>query len=138
MADYSITAASVVPPSGASLSSGTEVFGETVTQGMPVYKKASDKKIYKAKASTQAEAKAVGVAVVSGSAGQPAIYITGGIFPIGATIPAGTEVHVSGAAYGGIAPNTDYATGHWCTPLGVGDGAGNLDMTIHATAIQHA
>lgn len=138
MADLSITVASVLAAANAPKSSDqTYVWGEAVTRGMSVYRNA-DGKFYRAKATTAILAAAVGIALVDGATGQPAIYQTGGSIAIGATGVAGTIYVVSAANFGGIAPWADIATGNFVTILGVGDGAGNIALSLNPTGIAHA
>jgi hypothetical protein len=140
VADLSITATSVLPDTGASIQTvaGT-VFGEAVTAGQAVYRKAADSKIYKAKGGTDpAVASSIGIALNGGAAGQPAVYQNGGPIAIGASTAAGTPYHCSGANFGGIAPYGDLTTGNYVTLLGYGDGAGNINMIVKPTGIQHA
>lgn len=70
MANYTITAANVVPSAAAIKSLGTA--GETITPGMPVYLKSSDGRLWKADADASLETATVaGIALNVASAGQP-------------------------------------------------------------------
>lgn len=118
MADLTITAASVVWVSGSSPI--LAVFGETITAGMSVYIKASDSRLWKAQADgTSAEATAVGIALLGGSAGQMGLYA-----PVGATINIGattvkTTTYLVSAAAGGVCPQADISTpGHYHSRIG--------------------
>lgn len=117
--DLSVTAASVVPGSGALLSTGTA--GEALTAGQAVYQKASDSKWYKAdcNSATAEVRKATAIAVVGAAAGQPAVVQRGGQITIGATVAAGTVYYLSGTA-GGIRPAADNTTGDYPQVIGMG------------------
>lgn len=140
MSDIAVTAANVLPGTGAVTPfKASDVFGEAVTAGMAVYRKASDNKIYKAVANaTSAEAACIGIARNGGSAGQPAIYQSGGVIAIGGTTVAGTIYCASAANAGGICPWGDLASTNLVTIIGVGDGSGNIKMNINASAVPHA
>lgn len=136
MADLVITAPSVVQGSGAVVPPPL-IAGEAITQGQPVYQLNSDKKVYKAKSDTTAHAAAVGISLVSVSAGQPCSFQSAGTITIGATTVAGRAYYVSNTA-GGVQPVADLATTYITTILGHGDGAGGIALGINATTIIHA
>jgi predicted transcriptional regulator len=117
-ADLSVTAASVVPGSGAVLETATA--GEALTAGQFVYKKAADGKWYKADCnSATAEVRvASGVAVNGAAAGQPVVVQKSGAITIGATMTAGVVYYLSGTA-GGIRPVADNTTGDYPQVLGM-------------------
>lgn len=120
MADLVITVASVAPGSNPTYFKDN-VAGETITAGMPVYLKAADQKWYKAKASvTIAEASVRGVSLHGALANQPLVVQSGGQVTIGATIAAGVFYYCSAAAFGGICPVADLASGNFVTALGYG------------------
>ncbi len=121
MADLSITAALVVPVADVNgnvspLFPNLGVAGETITQGMPVYRKASDGLLYKAIITTEATAECVGIALASVSAGQSLPYWSEGDINLGATLVRATTYIVSVNA-GGIAPNVDLASSSYLTYL---------------------
>jgi hypothetical protein len=103
MTDISITAANVLPGAGASLETGTA--GEALTAGQAVYKKAADKKWYKADCnSATAEVRVASAIVCTGSAaGQPVVVQKGGPITIGGTVANGIVYYLSGTP-GGIRP----------------------------------
>lgn len=141
MADISITPGSVLPGTSAvtSVPGTTDVYGETVTAGMAVYLKVSDKKIYKALANgTAAQAAHIGIARIGGSAGQPAIWQSGGTIAIGGTTVAGTIYCLSKNNAGGIGPWADLAATNYVSIVGVGDGLGNIVQGINNTGVLHA
>lgn len=129
MADLTITAASVVPDDGFSYVDG--VFGETVTAGQPVYKKASDGLYYKADANGAGTEIWVvaGIALNGGAVNQPGRIMTGGTLTIGATVAIGT-IYVLSATAGGIAPSTDLASGWKTSILGVASTVAKLAVKI--------
>jgi hypothetical protein len=125
-ADLSVTAASVLPGSGAISKVGTA--GETVTAGQPLYQKAADLKWYKADCnSATAEVRVAKAFALSGaSAGQPVVVQTSGQITVGATMTAGVVYYLSGTA-GGIRPVADNTTGDYPQVLG---------MAISTTVLQ--
>lgn len=129
MADLSITAADMIPASGASLGNGTA--GATITQGQAVYLDASTGTIKLADANlSAAAAAAVGISVSSAVAGQPVVYQRGGDLGFGAILTAG-KIYVLSATAGGIAPAADLASGWKTTILGVATTTSNLAMHLH-------
>lgn len=139
MADLAPTAANVVKTSD-TIFGASATYGETVTAGMAVYKKTSDGLLYKADANvTTAEAKVVGIAMNSGSAGQPASYATGGSITLGAVTAgaAGVPVALSTTA-GGLAPDGDIASTNYYTFIGIMTSATVLKLGILVTDITHA
>lgn len=138
MSDLTVTAASVKPGSSTSAITKNGTYGETVTAGQAVYLNSSDSLYYKAECdSTSAKATAVGIAMNSGSANQPATILTKGSCTIGATVAVGT-VYVVSATAGGIAPTTDLASTNYVTVLGVGDSPATLNINILASGAQKA
>jgi hypothetical protein len=110
MADITITAANVVPASGATIPVGTA--GETITAGKALYLKASDSRLWLAQCDgTAAEAAVVGIALSGASAGQPLPYVTAGTMNIGGTTSK-ADVYCLSATAGGIAPQADLTSGH--------------------------
>jgi hypothetical protein len=118
MADLTITAASVLPGSGAVIQTGTA--GEALTAGQALYQKAADSKWYKADCnSATAEVRvAKAIALTGSAAGQPVEVQTGGQITIGATLTAGTVFYLSGTA-GGIRPVADNTTGDYPQTIGM-------------------
>ena len=108
-------------------------FGETVTQGMPVYKSTSDSKYYKADADTLAAAKAEAIALTPGTADSYGLIALPSNTPglalvnVGATLTAG-QVYVVSTTAGGIAPYSDLASGDYVTILGVATTTALLDL----------
>ena len=120
MADLSITAASV-KSTGASPRISRVLFGETITQGQALYRKASDGEYYKADADagTDEAAEVAGVALTPGGDGEYGYVVTQGDVAIGATVTVG-EIYVLSGTAGGICPEADLASGDRVTVIGVG------------------
>lgn len=130
MADLTITAANVVPGTGARIVQGTA--GATITAGQVVYKDASDSDKYKladCDSATAAVRGAVGIALNGASAGQPVSVIVGGQVTIGATIAAGVAYYLS-ATPGGICPVADLGSGDYPLILGMGVSTTVLDVDL--------
>ena len=135
MADLTITAANVVKGATAKVLQGT--YGATVTAGQTVYADAADNGRFKpadADAATAAARATAGIALNSGSAGQPADIQTDGLITIGGTVTVG-EIYVQSATPGGIAPAADLVTGDSVTVLGVGVSASQIDLNIHRSGV---
>lgn len=134
MADATITAANVVPSASATLVKVT--FGEAVTQGQPVYKKASDGLYYKADGNDSTKIPVAGIACSAVSANQPGVICTDDpAFTPGFTIAAG-DVYILSATAGGVAPVADYATGSYFTTLmyGIGNNQAKIAITTSGVA----
>lgn len=130
MADFSITATSVIPSSSANIQKGTA--GGTITAGMPVYKDSSDSnKIKPADADADASSNAVGIAVTGAASGQVVYYVTNdSALELGlADSDVGKPLFVSTTA-GGICPWEDLATGDYATFLGMVSTGGTVKMNI--------
>jgi hypothetical protein len=113
MADVAITAANVVPVSGAAIQSGTA--GVAITAGQLVYNDSSTSTIKLCHAVTSlATASCVGVAIDNAAANQPVSYQNGGDITIGGTLTQGEPYFTSGTNAGGLAPKADLAT-NWMT-----------------------
>lgn len=124
MADYSITAASILAADDDTQIS-TGIFGETITAGQVVYRSTTDRRWYKADADTATTAPAVGIAINGGAAGQPGSIVTAGNLTTNSTGTAGAVVVVSTTA-GGLAPVADLGSGDYVTVVGVFTSATNL------------
>lgn len=119
MADLSITAASVVPGSGAKEETG--IAGESITAGQVVYKDSADNKFKLADTDSATAAARIpyGIALHAASANQPLTVLTSGSITIGATIAAATPYFLSGTA-GAICPYADVASGDYTCLIGMG------------------
>lgn len=130
MADLTITAANVSLTSDGNVSTMKVVYGETITQGMPIYRKTSDSKYYKTDANTEvATSQAIGIALTPGIADEYGMVISQGPVDIGATLTVGETYVVSGTA-GKIAPIGDLTTGDWVCILGIAETASKLLLKI--------
>lgn len=117
MADLTVTAASVLPSTGALTDRG--IAGGTITAGMTVYK-AADGTIVAADAdsATALARTPIGIALNSASAGQPVDYQTSGLIIPGATMTAGVTYYQSGTA-GGICPLADVGASEYLCIVGI-------------------
>lgn len=135
MTNIAITAANVVKSSNAKIASGT--YGATVTAGQVVYADSADGgrlKLADADSATAAARVPVGIALNSGSAGQPADIQTEGRVTIGGTVVVGT-IYVLSATAGGIAPAADLVTGDYVSVLGIGVSASQIELNIHSSGV---
>lgn len=141
MADLTVTANSVVPVADVngnttSLFPAQGIAGEAITQGQPVYRKASDGKLYKADANvTSAEAEALGIALSAGASGQYITYWSEGTINLGATLVVGT-IYIVSVNAGGIAPISDLATSSWVTILCYAETTSVAKMLLTVTGVQ--
>ena len=119
MADLTITAANVVPGTGAKKRTGTA--GTTITAGQTVYLDATDNKykLYDADSATAAVRALAGIALNGAANGQPLTVQYEGNITIGATVAAGV-IYVGSDTAGGIMPAADIETGDYVTVIGVG------------------
>jgi len=107
MANYTITAASVLASTSASKTRG--VAGETITQGMPVYRDSGTGLLLKASADDLNAAQVVGIALSASSLNQPLFYcIADPAFTHGlsGSVPA-TVVVLSDNLGGALCPQAD-------------------------------
>lgn len=120
MADLTVTAASVVPGTGAILEKMTA--GAAITAGQTVYKDASDSnkaKLFDADSATAAARVFYGIAVCNAASGQPVVVQTAGNLTIGATVAVGVAYYASDTP-GGICPFADLEAGDYPTIIGIG------------------
>ena len=132
MADLTITAASVLPGTGAVIEKGTA--GATITAGQVVYLDEATTGEYLLADTDSATAAARvprGIALNSASDGQPLSIIKSGPVTIGATIAAGVAYYLSGTA-GGICPVADVASNDYPSILGMGSSTTVLQVDIQA------
>lgn len=136
MADLSITAAQVLPGTGAKYFDGTA--GATITAGDLCYYDTSAGTVKLADANDSATTATVaGIALNGASAGQPVKLQTAGTITIGAgaSITAG-EIYVASATAGGICPEGDLAAGHYVSMIGVGDASDGIVMEINNSGVE--
>jgi len=137
MANLTITAGSVGIKSQISKSLLYIVqYGETVTNGQPVYLKASDGKYWLAATDTAAEAACVGVALTGGAAdGWGIIAISGASINVGATLTV-SEIYAIGSTDGTIAPESDLTTSaKFPCVLGYATAADTLVLNIQTSGV---
>lgn len=133
MADLALVDTATVP-------GGTEqkiVAGEALVAGTPIYKKAADKKAYKADANATVDtANCIGVTTNNAAAGQTVSYLpNGNDITVSAVMTVGVVYAVSAAA-GKICPVADLVSGCWVTILGVAKTTSLLPLRINATGVQ--
>lgn len=139
MADLTQTPANVAPGS-LNLRTKPVTYGETIAQGMPLYKSTTDQKYYKASAGTLAASKAEAIAMSAGVADGPGVVAipstTDGVslINIGATLTVG-QIYVVSATAGAIAPYSDLVSTKFVTVLGVAISATLLDLRCLASGI---
>lgn len=129
MADLVITAASVVPGSGAKTE--TKTAGATITAGQVVYLDSADNKFKLADtdSGTAAARSPYGIALHGASANQPLTAQTSGLITIGAAVTAGVFYYLSGTA-GGICPVADVAAGDYPCIVGVATSASLMKVQL--------
>lgn len=131
MADYSVTAASVVKTANTAISEG--IAGATITAGMAVYIDTSDSsKLKGCDADVSASSVCAGIALHGASDGQPLKYATSGNLTFNAAFTAGANVCVS-TTVGGLAPYADLLTGDFITTIGIATSTTNLKILINAS-----
>ena len=136
MADLSITAADVTAVAGAvSVYYGTA--GVTIAAGDAVYVDTAASNVLKlAQADgTALEATVKGIAMCSGSAGQPITVATGGDIDIGATLTVAL-IYVLSAAAGKICPSADIASSSYMSLVGLATAADNLKLVITNSGVE--
>ncbi len=136
MADVTITAASVIPASGAVLEAGTA--GGSVAIGDSVYKDASDSNQWKqADSDAAASAVAKGIALNSAEDEQTIMVCTDGPLALGtaACVSIGTPYVVSSNA-GGIAPFSDMGSDDYITHLGIATVNTGITLSIQSSGVQ--
>lgn len=126
MADLTITAANVLKSAAAGQTSG--VAGASITQGQLVYVDTSDSnKLKLADADVSASSFVAGVALTAAAAGQPIVYLTRGVYTVGATVAVGTAYYVSTTS-GAICLESDLSSGDFATFIGFGVSTTQIDF----------
>lgn len=121
MADLTVTAASVLAGTNATITRG--IAGATITAGQAVYLDETTTGEWlladsdSATAAVRGSAR-FGIALNGASDGQPLSVQTGGNITIGATVVAGVAYYLSDTP-GGICPFADLATGDYVTLVGI-------------------
>jgi hypothetical protein len=134
MADLVITAASVLPGSGAKTVEGTA--GASVTAGQVVYldSSANSYKLADCNSATAAVRSPAGIALHASATGQPLAVATAGPVTIGATLTAGVAYYLSGTP-GGIRPVADNTTGDYPVILGIATSTTVLNVKIQEAGV---
>lgn len=135
MVDIVITAANVVPGTGAKIEHGTA--GATVTAGQVVYLDSASTGKYLLADNNSATAAARsprGIALHGASLNQPLAVQTEGPITIGATVTAGVAYYLSDTP-GGIGPVADLLTGEYPTVLGMATSTTVLNLKIQASGV---
>ena len=129
MADLTITAASVVPGTDASVKGGRA--GEAIAAGKVVYLDSATKtwKLADNDAVLAESHKAVGIALNGASLNQPIDVQISGSITIGATLVAGTDYYLS-ATPGGICPRSDLGAGKAVCLIGLAASTTVLNVGI--------
>jgi hypothetical protein len=132
MADLSITAASVVAGSGATIDRSHNA-GAAITAGQVVYLESSSStyKLADCNSATAEVRTPAGIALNGAASGQPLAVCTKGSVTIGATLTAGVAYYLSGTA-GGIRPVADNTTGDYPALIGMASSTTALVVNIQA------
>jgi hypothetical protein len=143
MADISQTAANVASGSG-SLKTELVQYGESVTQGMPLYQSSTDSKYYQcdandgiAKAACKRIALTPGTTDTYGVVAVPSTTSGKALINLGATLAVGTMYAVS-ATKGGIAPIADISSTQFVTAIGFAVSASLLDFQVTICTVAKA
>jgi hypothetical protein len=134
MADLTITAASVLPGTGAKIVEGTA--GAAVTAGQVLYLDSSTNtyKLADCNSATAAVRSPAGIALNGAASGQPVAVQTAGPITIGATLTAGVGYWLSGTA-GGIRPVADNTTGDYPVILGLATSTTVINIKIQEAGV---
>jgi hypothetical protein len=133
MADLSITAASVVAGSNATIDR-SGLAGVTITAGQTVYWDTASSRWKLADNNGSGTRAPGGIALNGASSGQPLAVQTSGDITIGATLTAGTAYYLSATA-GGICPVGDLSSGDDVALLGVAKSTTVLRLGIIAPGV---
>lgn len=136
MADLSITAASVIAGTDATVLTGTA--GEVITAGQSVYYNSTTSKWLKAQSDgTTAEAgnAGLGIALTGSSTNQSINLAITGTITIGATVVAATQYIISSTA-GGICPIADLPSSNYLGLLCYANSTQTVVMNKLATGVQ--
>lgn len=133
--DESVTAANVIWVSGNRPSQIR--FGETITQGQPLYLDTTTGKYKKADADTDTESEVAGVSKDAGGDGHDGLMLVpGSVYNCGFTTVAGTPYYLSITAGGitAVAP----ATGDFCVFMFWGTGTANVELVCAKGSVASA
>lgn len=134
MADLTLTAASVLAGSGASIKHGTA--GATITAGQQLYlDTATDTwKLADSNGASAAIRTPTATSLHASLAGQPITVLTSGPITIGAALTAGVAYYLSDTP-GGICPVADLATGEYPTIIGIATSATVLEVDYTSSGV---
>lgn len=128
MADITITAASVLAGSGATVQRGAA--GATIVAGQAVARAADGSYVLADNDSATASVRAaVGIALNGAAAGQPLSVAIAGPVTVGAVLTAGTAYYLSNTP-GGICPFADVGAGEYSVLLGAATSTSVLKVGI--------
>jgi hypothetical protein len=137
MANLSQTAANVAIGSSSTRVRVVQA-GESITQGMPVYRLSSDSKFYQSDANASAAASDCdGIAITPAATDGYFVIVEPGVgakVNLGATLTVGQTYTVS-ATKGAICPIADLTTGDYPTILGVASTTALLDFIVNASGV---
>lgn len=143
MAALTQTAANVAIGSS-STPTKTVQYGESVTQGQPLYKSSVDGKYYKTDCNdTAAKAACAAIALTPGGADAYGLVALPGsraeesLINLGATLAVGTTYSI-GQTVGSIVPNADLTTNDFVTNIGIAATADFLDFQVTISNKQKA
>ena len=143
MANISQTAANVASGSS-SLKTEMVQYGESVTQGMPLYQDATNSKYYQcdandgiAKAACKRIALTPGAADAYGVVAVPSTTPSKSLVNLGATLVVG-EMYAVSATKGAIAPIDDITTTQFVTAIGFAVSASLLDFQVTICTVAKA
>ncbi len=134
MADYSITVASVLPGSGATVKQVTS--GATVTAGKGVVRDPATNKWVLADSNHATAALRVpgGISLNGASDGQPMAVLTDGPITLGAVLTAGVGVYASDTP-GGLCPVADVGSGERSVLVGMAASTTVLNVDIQDSGV---
>lgn len=134
MADLSLTAANVLPGTGAKIEHGTA--GDTITAGKLVYRDASSGRYELADSNSATAAARLprGFALNGAADGQPLAVLYDGPITLGAVLTAGVAYYLSDTP-GGICPVADIGSGEYSVYLGIATSTSVLDVSIQASGV---
>lgn len=134
MADITVTVASVVKGSGASVADG--IAAVTITAGVAIYKDTALGTMKLCIDDTAAEALCAGVSLHATLAGQPIQWVTKGQVTLGSVLAQG-ETYIVSRNAGKIAPVADAVASAFTTIIGIAISASVLDVNIQASGVVH-
>ena len=136
MADLTVTAASVVAGTNATIDRGTA--GATITAGQLLYLDTSvtpsTYKLCDSDSATAIVRTPVGIALNGASSGQPLSVLTSGPINPGATVTVG-RVYVASDTAGGIMEVGDLEIGDYVSVVGIGTTTSNINVQFIVSGV---